>query len=301
MKGRMARLAMVMAVAALGSLSISAEPAAAASTPKITSTINENIWAGYSAYPAKGFIYDEEANWGIPKVTCPASPLDSPRAAVWVGMWGSLGSLKGQNGWLPQIGTASDCGGLHPTYSVVWEMESQVSGGGNRVQYGLDCPGNKTYSLCGNLTSVSPGDVVNAAVNFEGPYTAKAAKRKFEIRITDLTTGDYAVGQIVTNKRVKIGQIADQGGVIVEDNPPCSWSDILLLKCVVPARNGLARFAGGITIGTVYTSVGGAPANTALRYIKWVMKSKGHQLAKDGQLAVVDGTMNFSVAWQRRY
>jgi hypothetical protein len=68
-----------------------------------------------------------------------------------------------------------------------------------------------------------------------------------------------------------------------------------------PAKNGLAHFAGGITIGTVYTSVGGAPDNTALRYTGWVMKSKGRQLAKDGKLAVVDGTMNFTITWLRRH
>jgi hypothetical protein len=293
---------MVMALAALGSLSISAAPAGAASTPKIGGPIKQAIWAGYSASPVKGFVLDEEANWGVPKVTCPVSPFDTPRAAVWVGMWGSLGSLRAKTGLIPQIGTTSGCDGPIPFYRLVWEMYSEVKGAGNGVQYALDCPGNKTYSLCGNLTSVSPGDVMNAAVNFEGPYGAKPAKRKFEIRITDLTTGDYAVGQIMTKKPVKIGQIASQGGVIVEDTPPsCGLVNILNGTCLLQAKNGLAHFAGGITIGSVYTSVGGAPDNTPLRYVKWVMKSGGHQLAKDGQLAVIDGTMNYTISWLRRY
>jgi hypothetical protein len=218
-------------------------------------------------------------------------------------MWGSLDSLGRKTGWLPQIGTVSQCYGPIASYSLVWEMESQVKGGGNAIQYGLDCPGDKTYSVCGNLTSVSPGDVVNAAVNFEGPYTAKPVKRKFEIRLTDLTTGDYAVGLIVTNKPVKIGQIAYQGGAIVEDGgPSCGIANIITGKCLVHDKNGLAPFSDPITIGTVYTSVYRAPANTPLRYIKWVMRlqSNGHQLAQDSPLAIVDDTMNFTVTWLRR-
>ena len=62
-------------------------------------------------------------------------------------MWGNLSSMSANTGWLPQIGTTSDCnhtGALTgASYSLVWEMESQVTGDGNGVQYGLDCPGSK--------------------------------------------------------------------------------------------------------------------------------------------------------------
>jgi hypothetical protein len=302
MKARSAGLTMVMVAVMLGALASFAGPASAASAPKIARTIDQDGWAGYSAYPVKGFIVDEEADWGIPQVSCPIS-LEKPRAAVWVGMWGSINSLKDETGWLPQIGTVSGCNGPVPYYRLAWEMYSQVKGGGNVAQSGLDCPGDKTYSLCGNLTSISPGDVVNAAVDFEGPYTAKPAIRKFEIRMTDLTTGDYAVGQIATNKRITIGQAAYQAGVIVEDNPPsCALHDLITGTCLLHAKNGLAHFAAPITIGTAQTLLGGAPASTTLRYIKWVMKlqSNGHQLAQDGQLAIVDDTMNYTVTWLRR-
>ena len=202
--------------------------------------------------------------------------------------------------WLPQIGTDSRCDGAGvASYSLTWEMYSQVKGGGNRQHYGLDCPGDATYSLCGNLTSISPGDVVNAAVDFEGPYTAKTVKRKFEIRLTDLTTGNFATGNIMTNKPVPIGNIAVQGGVIVENQPPCGLVDLLLLNCSVATlgENGLAHFANPITIGTVYTSVRGT---ARLHYYRWLMTLNGHRLAQDSSLAIVDGTMNYNVKWRRQ-
>jgi hypothetical protein len=281
---------------------------ASASTPPIAAKIPTSGWAGYSASPIKGYVIDEEANWNVPAIKCPSSPVDHPRADVWVGMWGSLPSMAKRIGkhthtpdaWVPQIGTDSRCDGLGlASYSLTWEMYSQVTGGGNGQQYGLDCPGDATYSLCGNLTSISPGDVVNAAVYFEGPYTAKPAQRKFEIRLTDLTTGDYVTGNMRTNKPVPIGDIAAQGGVIVENEPPCGLVDLLLLRCLASTvgENGLAHFADPVTIGTVYTS---GNATTDLRYYRWEMILNGHALAQDSPLAVVDDTMNFNVEWLRQ-
>lgn len=295
----------IVAAALAGPLLAPAQMASA-STPAIARTVDSSAWAGFSAIPVKGFIVDEEANWNVPKVTC---PLSHPRADVWVGMWGSLKSMALEVGtgkrkhkhtpdaWVPQIGTDSSCNVGQASYRLTWEMFSQVKGGGNIQRYGLDCPGDATYSLCGNLTSVSYNDAVNAAVYFEGPYTTKPAKRTFEIRLTDLTTGDYASGTITTNKPVRIRNIAAQGGAIVENYPPCGLIDVLLTHCAI-GPNGLAKFAGPVTIGSVSTLV--YRANPPLRYYRWEMNLNGHMLAQDSQLAVVDKTMNYNVNWLRQ-
>jgi hypothetical protein len=60
----------------------------------------------------------------VPKVACPTTGIASyggygPRAAVWVGLTGTLSSIFAtHNAWLPQIGTDSNCLGGKPQYSA---------------------------------------------------------------------------------------------------------------------------------------------------------------------------------------
>jgi hypothetical protein len=293
-------LAVIAGPALLASLLVPASHAAATSHPKSTPIVNEQ-WAGYSANPAKGYVRGEQASWGVPRITCPTSIFDgAPRAVVWVGEWGSIPDIEKKTSWLPQIGTSARCVGGKPKYELTWEMFTYVKNGGNGAQYGLDCPGSKLYRLCGNLKSVSPNDVVTAAVAFAGPYSNKAAVRQFNITLLDLTTGDEAVGYIKTNQPVALDDIATQGGVILEDNPTCHLTDFILGKCHSLGPNGLAEFAGGLTVGTATTYTGGSGGKPGLRYSRWIMTNDGHQLAKDGSLAIVDSTMNFTVTWERR-
>ncbi len=258
-----------------------------------------DTYAGYSAHPVSGYVMSEEATWVVPAVACP--PYDypyppdtsAPRAGVWAGTWGSSDSINHKLAYLPQIGTTSDCNfigsgtphfspGAH--YSLVWEMASDVSGGGNAIHYGLDCPGTANFSLCGNLTKISAGDEVQAEVSFLGPYSDGSAIRTFEIQLTDLTSGEYALGTIRTLKPTKIADIASQGGAVVEGN-----------------KYGLADFATPVTFWHVYTQTAGG-AGTTLRYNEYVMRSgrATPPQASDGPLAILDGGMAYSVSWLRQ-
>jgi hypothetical protein len=297
MRSKIIRFAIAMASAALGPLILAVGPAMASGPIYISSVTDQDSWSGYSSQPAKGYVWDSSGNWVVPKVTCPLSLNEKPMAAAWVGMWGSNPSMAKGSGWLPQIGTASECAGPGiGFYRLVWQMYSQVNGGGNGPQTGLDCPGDSTYFLCGNITNISPGDKINAAVAFLGPYTSKKAVRTFEIRLTDLTTGQYAQGDIKTNKAVLIQDIARQGGVIVENKPPCQLKDFL--TCVLPAHNGLADFRPAIPIWNVATLVQGS---STLEYHEWVMKlHNGHQLASNESLSVGRQGMSYKVRWRRR-
>jgi hypothetical protein len=268
----------------------------------LTAITDQSSWTGYSAEVSPGAdIYDEEATWTVPAISCPGYP-QTPRVDVWVGMWGTMASLSSaqEAGWLPQIGTDSSCdnGALSDSaqYRLTWEMETEVGGqGSGQQQYGLDCPGSSLYSLCGSLTSISAGDQVQAAVAFLGPYTTGAAVREFEIRLTDLTSGEYAQGYIYTSEPVTIPDIAAQGGAIVEDSPACTLLNLLSL-CGVPIVNpgGLAKFSPSISLSDVFTEASSGP----LVYNEWVMEnSDGNILAYNSPLAIVNDGMAYTVTW----
>jgi hypothetical protein len=229
---------------------------------------------------------------------------------MWAASWGKGNPMSTGTGWLPQIGTTSDCNrhGIYgPSYQLVWEMESQIKGAGNGVQYGLDCPGDATYYLCGynsdnspasNLT-ISPGDQINAAVAFLGPYTRGRYVRTFEIRLTDLTTGHYAQGHIKTDQSVERYQIAAQGGTILENEPGCRS----VIPCIVPTNNGLAEFATPVQVSNMHTLT---PTIVPLNYNEWVMQlGNGNQLAENsartGSARGDKPGMSYSMSWLRRY
>ena len=232
-----------------------------ATTPKAGSVTTEpaTVWAAYSAYPASGYVTAVFATWTVPAVSCPSLP-SLPRTSVWAGIWGSAISMSGGTGWLPQIGTTVDCnfipspGGISfipgAHYSLVWEMESQV-GAGHRIQYGLDCPGNSLYRLCGNLRSVSANDTIEASVRFKGPFTSGAKQRTFVISIADLTKNTSATGFIKTNKPVLIKDIASQAGAVVEEN----------------GNQGLAPFSKPISLSKVHVQGG----SQGYQFYKWPM------------------------------
>jgi hypothetical protein len=236
--------------------------------------VPQSAFSGYSAQTDSGHIVDVSADWTVPKVSCSYALYNKPRAAVWVGMWGDLQAQHNKTSWLPQIGTSSDCRtlGAAPIYRLAWELYSQVSGGGNAIQYGM---------------SVSPGDQINAAVDFLGPYTSTSVKRNFEIRLTDLTTGNWWLKNIQTNMNVGIDSIARQGGAIVENN----------------GNDGLASFSPPINLTKVILLT---TART-FRYVKWVMKmDNGHVLATVGALSVEnygsveDKILSYTVKWLRK-
>jgi hypothetical protein len=264
-------------------------------TPKLGSVTNvpATVWAAYSAYPANGYVTDVFASWTVPAVSCPDLP-SVPRTSVWAGIWGSLSSMANNTGWLPQIGTTADCnlilgpGGLPVIapgthYRLVWEMQSLVSGGGNRVQYGLDCPGDSLYRLCGNLTSVSANDKIQAAVRFTGPFTSKATQRTFEIVISDLTKKTSALGFIKTNKPVLISDIAGQGGAVVEEN----------------GTNGLASFSTPVQVSKIHVRGGSG----GYLFYKWPMASYnvgyGVPQLQQSSYSGREARYSYSVTWKQ--
>jgi len=309
-------------------MKIGTPPALPAAGCNATAPVNQvrclADWSGFSDYPATGYVVDQEATWTVPKLTCPALLTEHPRAGIWVGLWarswGKNSPMSQNTGWLPQIGTESDCNSngtiAGPSYHFVWEMQSQA-GFGNKQQYGLECPKNPgNYLVCGynsNHTpaasiAISANDKINAAVAFLGPYTAGSHVRTFEIRLTDLNTGQYVQGYIKTDQSVTIDQIAAQGGTIVEDQPACI--SLNPLKCLGLSINGLAEFNTPIefTGVTTLTAKGdkGQGAIGALRYNEWVMQTPdGHQLAMNsaraGSARADKPAMSYGVTWLRRH
>jgi hypothetical protein len=322
-------LSLTVISAGSSSATSSAASASAPSSPpssKCKSTVSNctktDVWSGYSEYPQNNgdFVWDQSADWTVPQITCPSLPTEQPRASVWVGLWGSLHSMAKGTGWLPQIGTSSDCNRTHAngaTYNLVWEMESQTPGTGNAVQYGLDCPGSKLYQLCGyegtqppykkiKQLTISPGDEINAAVDLlTGSRRAGQHVRSFEIRLTDLTTGQFAVGKISTDKSVRRKNIAREGGTIVEDRPACGLTDFLRLSCGA-GFNGLANFATPIQI-THQVSL--TNRLERLGYNEWVMlRHYGPLQVQLAQNSMPSGSargdrqgLSFSVTWLHRF
>ena len=222
--------------------------------------------------------------------------------------------------WLPQIGTSSDCNLSHSsgaTYALTWEMYSEIAGAGNTIQYGLDCPGNKLYSLCGyqvrqppykkiKTMTIRPGDRINAAVDLLDTSANRQPGnhvRRFEIRLTDLTTGEAASGGIATDRPVQLSDIAQQGGTIVEDHPACGLIDFLKLNCGPnTAFNGLAKFATPVEI-TDQVSLTSRLEN--LGYTEWLMlRNYGPLQVQLAQIGAPTGSargdrqgLRFSVTW----
>jgi hypothetical protein len=95
--------------------------------------------------------------WKQPVVTC---PVDNARVSFWVGIDGSGTST------VEQTGTVAVCSAANkpPVYRAFWEMF---------------VPNNK--SLGGQNLTISPGDIVEASVNY--------ANDSYELKLSDTTSG----------------------------------------------------------------------------------------------------------------
>jgi hypothetical protein len=126
--------------------------------------IDDISWAGFilksanlgQATPPTTFTA-VSAKWKQPVVTC---PTDNARVSFWVGIDGS-GTPT-----VEQAGTVAVCSAANkpPTYRAFWEMF---------------VPNNK--SLGGQNLTISPGDIVEASVNY--------ANGSYELKLADKTSG----------------------------------------------------------------------------------------------------------------
>lgn len=232
-------------------------------------------------------------------------------------------------GWLPQIGTVSYCWSGKPYYSIAWEMAT-IQGGdlGNGVQLSPDCPGNKIYKLCAyapgsypgkpsDKMKINPGDQILASVGLLLPGkqtepSEKSQPRKFQIYLDDMTTGFLADGYMVTAKgakpvSVKLPDIIEQSGVIVEAQPSCSLSDIFVYhSCKYGLTlNGLAKFTTPIRI-TAYIAQW-KPYKTTVNewvlqrdYLNLIHDQLAQNSAPSGSMTSPNG-MSWAVTWLRQY
>lgn len=282
-----------IASAVIGAFSLTscllAAPAQAGTIPPgKTPTLTQDIWSGYSAYPASGYINYVEASWKIPlKVDCPA--LGAPRVAVWVGMWGGLSSIraKPQTAWLPQIGTVSQCSdGLRSDYAV-WEIPGPK--------------GNNQQVISG--VAVHPGDMIYASVQLEvtQPLDPNASvPRTFAFDIVDDTDGASWSATETSGGGAALNTIARQAGAIVEDQPACSILHIL--HCQNPVAllgHGLAKYSPPVSFTGIYIGQVG-DAQSPWKYYEWIMKDtkSGKQLADNSRLSDSNGRgWSYSVKW----
>jgi hypothetical protein len=138
----------------------------------------------------------------------------------------------------------------------------------------------------------------------------KAEPRSFEIRLTDLNTGDAVQGIITTNQPVTLDQIDRQGGVIVEGVPACTQDELNKGQCTsnpYPAHNGLAQFDNSIQVSNMTLLTDSTAATWS--YYEWVMQriadpttGETHQLAQNSDPAgTAPQGISFTVTWLSRY
>jgi hypothetical protein len=259
----------------------------------------QNVFSGYSACAkGNGLLTVAEASWTVPKVSCPLL-VNYPRAAVWVGLWGSMPSISNSTAWLPQIGTDSQCNrdssqlpvpGTY--YFAVWEMRALTNGQGNTPQ---------------PITSMTihPGDRMVASVEYEGADGNSV--QHFSLALFDVTVNDKKPGSdevtidTATTEPVRdLSTILQQGGAVVEG----STSQKTKLGNVW--ANGLAQFTPPVSFTQVQVgSVLTGPQNPAgVNYIEWVYKDqsgKGHLMASNSKLSgsMYSGLASYTVTWKR--
>jgi hypothetical protein len=282
-----------IAAAVIGAFSLAsgllAAPAQAKTVPPSkTSTLPQDIWSGYSAYPASGYVDNVEASWRIPlKVNCP--PVGAPRVAVWVGMWGGLSSIraKPQTAWLPQIGTVSQCSGPLRSDYAVWEIPGPK---GNNQQVIPGMP-------------VHPGDMIYASVELEltQPLDPNASvPRTFAFDIADNSDGASWSATETSGGGAALSTIARQAGAIVEDQPACSVLHIFDCQNLAALfGHGLAEYSPPVSFAGIYISQLGT-AQSPWKYYEWIMKDtkSGKQLADNSRLTYKNGQgWSYSVKW----
>ncbi|HEU5386243.1 MAG TPA: G1 family glutamic endopeptidase [Streptosporangiaceae bacterium] len=259
----------------------------------------QNVFSGYSACArGNGLLTIVQATWIVPKVSCPAL-VNYPRAAVWVGLWGSMPSVANGTAWLPQIGTASQCnrdinGNPVPGtfYFPVWEMETFIKGQGNTPQ---------------GITSmtINPGDKMVGSVEYEGPD--KSNFQHFSLVLDDVTVNakkpgsDEVTIRTATTEPVKdLSTILQQGGAVVEG------ATSLKTKLGNVWANGLAQFKTPIPLTHVQvgSAFAGSRSPASVGYVEWVYKDQsgqGHPMAINSKLtgSMYGSLAGFTVTWKR--
>ena len=251
-------------------------------------------WSGYGMYPAVqgDTLKHVSALWAVPKVTCPTKGISShgawgPRAAVWVGLTGTLDSIYSTgNAYLPQIGTNSKCVNGKPQYSGVYELEHACN-----LNDVLACfQGEQTI----DGFKVSGGDTVYASVVYSG--TTSSGAQQFQLTLVDYASGGSGTKvteSVETLPNVPLLDVARQGLAIVENIDPFTVAGV-----PIPGTGGLAQFKKPIEF--VQYAVNGEPSGglSAIEYS--MLGGKGKELATNshplgGDLTV--GTGTFTVTW----
>jgi hypothetical protein len=251
-------------------------------------------WSGYGMYPnVQGYtVTHVSALWVVPKVTCPTKGISShgawgPRAAVWVGLTGTLESIfTAGTAWLPQIGTDSNCVNGKPQYSGVYELYHACN-----LHDILACfQGEQAI----NNFKVNGGDTVYASVVYNGSTSAGA--QQFQLTLVDYASGGSGTKvteNVKTSSDVPLLDVARQGVAIVENVDESTAAGI-----PIPGTGGLAQFKQPVEF--VQYAVNGEPPGglSAIQYE--MLKGNGSRLATNshplgGNPAM--GTGNFTVTW----
>jgi hypothetical protein len=244
-------------------------------------------WTGWSEAPGTSgvYVHQVKATWHVPTLTCSSTVGTSPRAAVWVGMWGTRASMNNGTAWLPQIGTDSYCNAQgSQTNRAVWQIP----------------PGSSTETdiYSEELLPIQAGDTFTASVTFVGFDPTKHAQ--FQFWIENLRTGivwnNYNTDKATTGPAT-VDQVAGQGGAIVEDaftgdglaefNKSVSYEPYHVISI-----KGLTVTAGlGGTTGG-YTGYWTLP--------QWQMSLHGNLLAQNSALSGTTSAGGFTVTWKRQ-
>jgi len=246
-------------------------------------------YAGYTVSAGgNGAFGLVEATWVVPQISltqCYLNLFSTPRAAAWVGLWGTNNSINKNTAWLPQIGTISYCNSDAPghrhagrNYWAFWEMFTNIKNGGAK-KYG------EGVQEISSMT-IKPGDTMSGAVEYEKGKSG--SDLVFTLTLFDVTrTKPGAPDQfsitVTTNKPVKFSDIMAQGGAVVE--PECN--------------DGLAKFTSVPFTDVQVVPWNGTPQPAGMSLSKWTMiGSDKTTLAQPGPLSGFPGLMNYTVTYQ---
>jgi hypothetical protein len=248
-------------------------------------------YAGYTAEAAgaevgaKGAFGLVAATWVVPQLSftqCWGHVNRAPRAAAWVGLWGSNGSIKQGAAWLPQIGTVSSCNvgpkgpNLGRNYWAFWEMFTGAKHGGAK---GYGAAVQPITSM-----TIKPGDTMNGDVEFEG---TSGSDLVYNLQLIDTTrtkpgSPDQFSIKVTTTMPVAFSNIMAQGGAVVEGD--CTY--------------GLAQFSS-VPFTNVQAVNWGTPPPAGVNLNKWTMIGTNKAtLAQAGPLFGFPGMMNYTVTYK---